>query len=79
MKIEIDDELFSDVAKRLETTPENVIKVFLNHAKNLPHAVLSNANQKATHLIQHLKTSWSIWTCFYFTALVTLHIVTGDD
>lgn len=50
MKIEIDDELFSDVAKRLETTPENVIKVFLNHAKNLPHAVLSNANQKASSL-----------------------------
>ncbi len=55
MKIEVNDELFSDLAKKLETTPENVIKVFLDHAKNLPHPILSNANQKTGSLDTALK------------------------
>lgn len=50
MKIEVSDNLFSDLAKKLETTPENVIKVFLDHAKNLPHPVLLNAIQKTSSL-----------------------------
>lgn len=50
MKVEIDEELFSDLAKKLETTPENVIKVFLDHAKNLPYPVLLKANQKTSSL-----------------------------
>lgn len=50
MKIEVNDELFSDLAKKLETTPENVIKVFLNHAKNLPHPILSNSNKNRSKI-----------------------------
>lgn len=50
MKIEINEDLFSDLAKKLETTPENVIKVFLDHAKNLPHPILLKANQKTSSL-----------------------------
>ncbi|PIN82359.1 MAG: hypothetical protein COW26_02920 [Nitrosopumilales archaeon CG15_BIG_FIL_POST_REV_8_21_14_020_33_23] len=50
MKIEVVDKLFSDLAKKLETSPENVIKVFLDHAKNLPYSILSNANQKNNSL-----------------------------
>ena len=50
MKIEVNEDLFSDLAKKLETTPENVIKVFLDHAKNLPHPILLKANQKTSSL-----------------------------
>ncbi len=50
MKIEVNEGLYSDLAKELDTTPENVIKIFLDHAKNLPHSVLSNANQKNSSL-----------------------------
>lgn len=55
MKIEVNDELFSDLAKKLETTPENVINVFLDHAKNLPYSIISNANQKNNSLDTALK------------------------
>lgn len=50
MKIEVNDTLFSDLAKKLKTTPENVVKVFLDHAKDLPHPVLLNAIQKTSSL-----------------------------
>ena len=50
MKIDIDDELFSELAKDLKTTPENVIKVFLDHAADLPHSVWLNAIQENSSL-----------------------------
>jgi len=50
MKIEVDDELFSKLAKDLKTTPENVVKVFLDHAKDLPHSVWLNAIQEHSSL-----------------------------
>jgi len=50
MKIEIDDNVFSELAKDLKTTPENVVKVFLDHAKDLPHSVLLDALQENSSL-----------------------------
>ena len=50
MKIEVSDDIFSELAEKLETTPENIIKVLLEHAKNLPYPVILNAVQKTSFL-----------------------------
>ncbi|NQW12583.1 MAG: hypothetical protein HQ481_22185 [Alphaproteobacteria bacterium] len=55
MKLEVNEDLFLDLAKKLETTPENIINVFLDHAKNLPYSILSNARQKNSSLDTALK------------------------
>lgn len=39
MKIDVDDELFTKLANDLKTTPENVVRVFLEHAKDIPHSI----------------------------------------
>ena len=47
MKIEIKDEEFNELAQQLKTTPENVMKIFLDHAKSLPYyPVILEAIQK---------------------------------
>lgn len=50
MKVEIDDNLFAHLAEKLKTTPENTVKVFLDHASNLDHSVLLNAVQENSSL-----------------------------
>lgn len=50
MKIEVDDELFSGLAEQLKTTPENVVKIFLEHAKDLPHTLTVAAIQENSSL-----------------------------
>ncbi len=50
MKIEIKDNEFTDLAKELKTTPENVVKIFLDHAKHLHHKVLLDAIQEGSSL-----------------------------
>lgn len=50
MKIEVKDELFSKLAKDLKTTPENVVKIFLDHASDLPHSVWIDAIQENSSL-----------------------------
>ena len=55
MKIEVDDEIFSKLAKDLKTTPENVVKIFLDHASDLPHSVWIDAIQEKSSLDNALK------------------------
>lgn len=50
MKIEIDDGLFMELAEKLKTTPENTVKVFLDHANNLSHSIVLNAVQDGSSL-----------------------------
>ena len=50
MKISVDEKLFLKLAKDLKTTPENIIKIFLEHASNLPHSVWIDAIQENSSL-----------------------------
>jgi len=50
MKIEVSDDLFKDLAKDLHTTQENVVKIFLDHAKDLPHTIKLDAVQEGNSL-----------------------------
>lgn len=77
MKIEVSDDLFSDLAKKLETTPENIIKVFLEHAKNLPYSVLSNAIQKTSSLDTALEQLMTNAEPAYLMGAL-LHEIIGD-
>lgn len=50
MKIEVKDDLFVELAEELKTTPQNIVKIFLDHAKDLPHTVLIDAIQENSSL-----------------------------
>ena len=77
MKIEVSDDLFSELAKKLETTPENVVKVFLDHAKNLPHSVIINAVQKTSSLDTALEKLMDNAESAYLTGEL-IHEIIGD-
>ena len=77
MKIEVSDDLFSDLAKKLETTPENIVKVFLEHAKNLPYSVLTNAIQKTSSLDTALEQLMTNAEPAYLMGAL-LHEIIGD-
>lgn len=55
MKIEVDDELFEELAQKLDTTPEKIINILLDRAQNLPYTVILKAIQKNSSLYSALE------------------------